>query len=80
MYINMNLSVLLFLTSIILSNSYPFRFKFPTKRNFSEIFSTSDYYNSTAPTFIDIDIHNKILNDFDEIVSDINLFHFMLNF
>ena len=73
----MNLSVLLFLTSIILSNSYPFPYRFPSKRNFTEVFSALDKYNSTTSTVIDI--RNKKFNTYDEIVSDFNLFHFMLN-
>ena len=73
----MNLSALLFLTSIILLNGYPFPYKFPSKRNFSEVFSTFDKYNSTTSTVLDIS--DTKFNTYDEIIKDKNLFYFMLN-
>jgi hypothetical protein len=47
------------------------------KRNFSELFSTFDKYNSTTSTAIDI--RDKKFNTYDEIVKDNNFFYFMLN-
>lgn len=73
----MNLSALLFVSFFVVSNGYPFPYKFPSKRNFTEVFSALDKYNSTTSTVIDI--RNKKFNTYDEIVTDFNLFHFMLN-
>jgi len=71
----MNLFSIIFISSIVLSNGYFFRLKNPVKKNFTYVFSS--FNNSNALTFLDT--HNQILNNCDEIVTNIHLFMYFLN-
>jgi len=71
----MNLFSIIFISFIILSNSYFFRLKYPIKKNFTEVFS--NFNSSNSLTFLDS--RNQILNKCDEIVTNIHLFMYFLN-